>query len=328
MKKIIAFVIRISLSAALIAFLLTKIDLPTAWDAVKHSNLSLLTLSFFLFCVLMYLGLYRWDVLLRGLRLEFKFPRLLASFGGGIFFNLFLPTTVGGDVVKGLHLAAYSKRTREVVASVIIDRLSGYVALSMVALVALAIGFAYLRDRAVLLTVGFLSCGLVFVLVGLFNKRTYRFTNRLLGKIRFTKTLKNIHREMFYLQSRPKVLFKIFSIAVAIQLCLGLVYYTIACSLGVDKPVIYFFILVPIILAISTLPLTIGGLGLRDMGAVFLFAKIGISKEVAIIISLIFFMFLVVTGIIGGIIYVFSLHPRWLQHHKTHPSARYQKTKR
>ena len=328
LKKILAMILRLVLSFALIAFLFTKIDMSIAWDAVKQSNIGLLIFSFFLFVFLMFLTLCRWDILLQGLRLKFNFSKLLVSFSGGTFFNLFLPTTIGGDVIKGLHLAAYSRRTREVVASVIIDRLSGYIALNVVVLVSFAVGFSYLSDRVVLLAIAILSLGLLVVLILLFHKRAYRFASRLLGKNRFTKKLKNVQREIFYLQSRPRVLFRILGVSLIVQFGIGIMYYLIACSLGIEKPVIYFFILVPILIAISTLPLTIGGLGLRDWAAVFLFTKIGISKELAIVISLLSFLFLVIVGIIGGIVYVFSLHPRWLQHHKTHPTARYQKTKR
>jgi hypothetical protein len=66
----------------------------------------------------------------------------------------------------------------------------------------------------------------------------------------------------------------------------------------------------PIIGAITLLPISIGGLGVRENLSVLFLAKIGISQNPAAAISLINFFFILIYGAIGGLIYVLAVHHR------------------
>jgi len=95
-----------------------------------------------------------------------------------------------------------------------------------------------------------------------------------------------------------------------VQLAMPLSFYLISLSLGTRINPIYFFILVPIISAISALPISVAGLGLREASSMYFFTNVGMSGEVALTVALLaFFMFFLI-GLAGGIIYVltFSQH--------------------
>jgi uncharacterized membrane protein YbhN (UPF0104 family) len=96
------------------------------------------------------------------------------------------------------------------------------------------------------------------------------------------------------------------------QIVYSLNLYLIAKALGQDLPIIYFLIFSPIICVVSVVP-SIGGLGVRELGAVYLFGKIGVDSGIAASITLIIFIFMVIVGLIGGIIYVFTIPDRRIQ---------------
>ena len=72
----------------------------------------------------------------------------------------------------------------------------------------------------------------------------------------------------------------------------------------------------PIIGAITLLPISIGGLGLRKNTTMLFFTQAGVSKDMAVAMSLLNFSFIVAYGAIGGLIYVFTLHYRRQQPHQ------------
>ena len=94
------------------------------------------------------------------------------------------------------------------------------------------------------------------------------------------------------------------------------IFYLVARSLHQEVKMIYFLIFVPLICVISSLP-SIGGLGVRDAGSAYLFAKVGVEAATAVSISLINFLFMIITGLVGGVIYVTALSSRRVQHCQT-----------
>ncbi|HNW39726.1 MAG TPA: hypothetical protein PKI44_04810, partial [Candidatus Omnitrophota bacterium] len=93
--------------------------------------------------------------------------------------------------------------------------------------------------------------------------------------------------------------------------------YFIGLALGVRISLVYFLIFLPIIGAITLLPVAIGGLGLRESLFVVYFAKVGVVKQLALAMSLLSFSFFILYGAMGGLIYVLTVHHRRLQPNKS-----------
>jgi uncharacterized protein (TIRG00374 family) len=231
-----------------------------------------------------------------------------------------LPSTIGGDLVRSIDLAAYTNRPREVVATVLLDRLSGYVGLVIVTLLAVFLGGKFVQDKSILLSITIIAAPLIVILLVLFNEFLYSKVNKLLhspsaGRIR--NAIKNLHQEIYYFKQNKKVMLNSLIISLSGQAISSLTFYIISLSLGIKINLIYFFIFIPIIGAIAMLPISIGGLGLRDATTIFFFAKAGVNKDLAFAMSLLNFFFIVLYAAIGGIIYALTVHHRRLQHHKS-----------
>jgi len=321
-KKIASLILRVSVSIILLVFLFNLVDKKNLIQIIKNADKPLLLIAFFILFASYALCIFRWDMLLRAAKVHLPFKRVIISGAGGMFFSLFLPSTIGGDLIRSIDLAIYTKRTHEVVATVLLDRLSGYTGLVIMALLAVLCGWRFIEgDTNVLFSVVIITAILVTLLLILFNRSLYSRINKLLhspqaGKIR--QFIKDLHQEMHIFRHHTDVVVGNLMLSLVIQIMSPLTFYIIALSLGIKINAVYFFIFIPIIGAIILLPISLGGLGLRDATTIFFFAKAGVSKDMAFAMSLLSFFFILIVGIAGGIIYALTVHHRRIQYHKPH----------
>lgn len=313
LKQIGVIFLRISISILLLIVLFHKVDGQALWGLIKASHKIDIVFAFIIVLIVDALCFIRWDMLLKASGVSVPFKTLLKSFCGGLFFNVFLPSTIGGDVVKTFDLAAHTRQGKEVAATVFFDRLSGFVALVIVVLSACVFGWRYVEDRTVLYSIALITGVLIFVLLVLFNRFVYKFVNGLLysptaGRIR--TAVQEVHEEMHVLGKKKKVLFFNLCLSLVVQLLGPVSSYLVCRSLGAEIDFMYFLIFPPIIGAITLLPISIGGLGLRDFWTVYFFAKAGLSRDVAFAMSLTGFFIIVVIAAVGGLYYVITLRHR------------------
>jgi len=318
MRKLISLLIRMCISAGILFFLLKRVEMNKIIDAVLHINKPILIQVFLLYLLIYFVGFLRWKMLLIGLGLNVSNFLIFRSFCIGYFANLFFPSTIGGDLIRGIDLGLRIHNPRRVAASIILDRISGYSALVCICLIAIIIGRQVITDMSVFLVVGVILAFLGGILAILFNKF---FFSKCVKLLRFFgsigQTLSNLHYEIYNFRNRRKIIIRNFVYSLVIQSILPLIFYLITLALGVNIRLIYFFILVPIVTAISALPFSVAGLGLREAGSMYFFTQVGMSGEVALTVSLLSFTIIFLLGLSGGAIYVFTFPYRRLQCNQT-----------
>lgn len=322
LKKIFSIFLRIAIGVALLVvlFKINKIDIHVFVSDLKAADKGLLVLAFLVFFLNYVLCFYRWQMLLNTAHIHISTRRTVLAFAGGIFFNLFLPSSIGGDLIRSIDLSRHTNKPKEVVATVLLDRLSGYVGLVALVLFSLFLGWKYVYNNKIVITsVAILFGLLTIILLVLFNRTVYGLVNKLMhspgsGKIR--QYLVDLHQELHVFRHHKVVIMNnlLFSLFVQIVSCLTA--YIIGLSLGVKTGVIYFFMFLPIVGAASLLPVSIGGLGVREGMMIYLFRNAGVKEGLAIGMSLINFSFILTYGILGGVIYVLTVRHRRVQHHK------------
>ena len=319
-KKFLVFVLRFCISAILLIalFFFKEINVKELLVDIKTADKLLLFIAFALFFLVYILGLLRWHMLLKAADVHIPFKRAVTSFCGGIFFSCLLPSSIGGDLVRSIDLSKYTQKPKEVIATVLLDRLSGCVGLVIVMLIALICGWDLLSKNAVVLvSIALISGIMAVLLLALFNKFMFIQINKLLhfpnaGRIR--EGLKNLFHELHYFRKHKKVLIYNLFISIIIQAIGPVVFYITALSLGLKgmNPV-YFFVFIPIIGAITLLPISIGGLGIRESMAALFLPAAGIAANDAAAFALINSFFILLYGAIGGLIYVLTVHHRRVQ---------------
>ncbi|MFH0918644.1 MAG: lysylphosphatidylglycerol synthase transmembrane domain-containing protein [Candidatus Omnitrophota bacterium] len=320
-KNTLLFLARIAVSILLLVLLfkINKIDLQVLINDIQSSDKRLLATGFLFFFLIYFLGFLRWRMLLNVVGINIPFKKLISTFSGGIFFSIFLPSTIGGDLVRAADLAEHTRKAKEVIATVFLDRLSGYIGLVFVILPALLLGNVLVLDKVVFTSVAVIISLLAIVLLVLFNSAVYSKIAKFLstpGSGKIKETIKNMHQEIHLFRQHKRMIILNLFVSFIIQLVGPISIYFIGLSLGVKINFVYFLVFLPIISAITLLPIAIGGLGLREGLFVVYFAKAGVIKQLALAMSLLSFSFVVFYGAIGGLIYVLTVHHRRLQPHK------------
>lgn len=326
-KSLLVLLFRVSVTVLLLVLLfhIKKIDVRELLADIKGADKLLLSLSFLLFLGIYILGYLRWQMLLRAAGVHLPVKRTVISYAGGVFFSLFLPSSIGGDLARSIDLSKHTQKPKEVIATVLLDRISGYVGMVIVILAALALGWQLVGgDATVLFSVAVIVAILVAGLLVLFNRFFHDQINRLLaagpGLGRFRDALRNLLHEIHYFRNHKKIIFYNLIISIIVQAAGPVTFYVTALALGITGVnIIYFFIFIPIIGAVTLLPVSVGGFGVRESTSVILFAKAGLAQNPAAAIGFLNSFFIFICGAIGGLIYVLTVHHRRLQRNK--PSA-------
>jgi len=314
-KNVLSFLGRIVLSGFLLWLVFRQIDAQQTWTVVKSANLLYLFMSFLAFLVILVVLLFRLLIFIKAMDLSVSFFNVTRYHLVGLFGNLFLPSAVGGDIIKVVGLCRETPHRAKVVASILLDRLSGFAAIALVAVCAFLLGFHFIDNHFLLVpivVIAFFSFGVAAVL---FNEKIYSFVCSIFNRLPKVKNaLMKLHYDISLLKDNKREGIKAIGLSCLNQVIFSFNYFLIAKALNQDINILYFLIFVPLICVVSTLP-SLGGLGVREAGTAYLFSKIGIDAGVAVSMSLLIFLFMVITGLAGGLVYVSTLSSGRIQHH-------------
>jgi glycosyltransferase 2 family protein len=311
MKKITIFLLRIIISFGLLFFIFQRIDIRSVASLIPQFNPALLSLSFLFFVAAFVLCFFRWKMLVGATGTPFSVKKMFITFWGSQFFILFLPSFIGADIMRAADLGADVKNVKRIAATVVLDRISGYAGLLIVALTALALGFRMIDQPIVFGAMLFLCLLLGAILFFLFHPGLFEYVSSFLkGKGRIRGWFSSLYGELHYFRQYPAVLVRNIFISLGVQFLMPAMYYVLLSALGISVNALLIFILMPIVSAISILPVSIGGLGVRELGAVYFLGKFGIPESAAVAVSLMNFFFLMALSLIGGIVYVLTFRSR------------------
>ncbi len=113
LKKIFSILLRVGISIILLILLFRQADEKSLLEIIRNVNKPLLFLAFLVFFLTYVLGLLRWVMLLKAVNIHLPIKRVITSFSGGIFFSLFLPSTIGGDFCAALIYPCILKNPRK-----------------------------------------------------------------------------------------------------------------------------------------------------------------------------------------------------------------------
>jgi uncharacterized protein (TIRG00374 family) len=302
---------KLLVSAALLALLLWRVDARHLVGTLRALPLPVFVASFLLYAFGYVLSTIRWRGLLRAEGIRLGLGRLLLVYFQGAFFNLFLPSLIGGDIFRGYALYKITRGHDAAVASILVDRLSGFAALMGIALVALAIAQQDIQDPQV--TVMILAVALLFAAVVLViqNPRLSALASRLLAILRlgrYRSRLQGMVESLQRYRQHRAALGRALLLSVLLQTLIIVTYYFIGRSLDLGVPLACFFLYVPLITALAMLPVSVAGLGVRESGVVYFFGKVGVDGGTALAMSLIWFSLSALVSSLGGLALLLDLH--------------------
>ncbi len=291
----------------LIGFLLWKLDIQKILLNIKTMRLDFLVYALIPYFFFIVVSAWRWQVLLDLKKLKLGFGRTLIIYFIAFFFNNFLPTTVGGDVIRVI----YSSKTRkaDALAVVLVDRILGFVGLFIFALAAV-VYLMIIKGQSEFLP--FVIIGLLAIIIItliLFSQKAYRMISPLIDKIKLWKLgfhLNRLHNSATEFGGAWGPITLCIIQSILIQALLALPPYFVMQAIGnFSVGLLPFFIYIPIINVVSMIPISFNALGVRENAYVVLFSRVGLSGEVALTISLVSFFLIFLYSLLGGLFFLF-----------------------
>jgi len=310
--------LRLAASLLLLGVLAWRLEWSQVRAAFASLRMDLWILAVAVYAATQAVSAARWQLLSQPLGFHEPYRRYLSYYFIGMFFNLVLPTSVGGDVVRAWYLDGKSGRRTIAFISVVADRVSGVVVLLLLALVALPFRPPDLPAWLAWMVAG-LSGGALLGLTVLFflprvAKCKLQIASRNLAD-RWRSRLDNLQFAICNLQlaifpSRYVILISTV-LSVIVQLANVVVVCLIGHALNLPVPGSYYLILVPTVTLLTLLPVSLNGMGVREGGTVLLLAPLGVDAGTAITLAFLWFVAFFVPSLGGVFFYLAGGVPRF-----------------
>jgi uncharacterized membrane protein YbhN (UPF0104 family) len=295
-------------SVGLLALLLSRVDLARLWSYAREASISWLVGALCLYLLMVLASAWRWGILLRAQHVAMPFTSLTASFLVATFFNNFLPSNIGGDVVRITDTVKAAGSRTLAATVVLIDRGIGLLALALMA----ASGATLMHRMAV----GPVGPGMLWTGFGI---GAIVATPALLMPETMTKLLQPLrvfHREwvdrriamltdtLTRFKETPAALAGCFGGAVLVQGLLVLFYLAITRSMGIPIGFAELAVIVPVSFIVQMLPVSMNGFGVREATFGFYFTRLGLPLESALLVSFMGAALIMLFSLSGGVTYL------------------------
>jgi len=248
------------------------------------------------------LSAWRWQRVLTVLEVPTRLPSLVSHYLAGQFVGNFLPSTIGGDVLRVSRLSSSTSAPGpSSFASVVLERLTGWVVLPVLTLAGLALrpsllGLGLASHLALLLSLGTLT-----LLAGILAATgSRRLAGRFAANDGWTRFLGAVHLGIDGLRRRPSAAAGILGVATVYQLSTVLAAYFSTRALGLHLPMAAVLAFVPVVAIAQVLPLSLNGLGLREGAFVVFLGPLGVSAGQAITVGLLVYAMTLAVSLLGA----------------------------
>jgi hypothetical protein len=309
-RRVVWQAARILVSAGLIAILLLKISPARIAGEIRQLDPAWLAAAVLVFLASSLLGSIQWHLLLRAGGVPMSLRRTMALYFTGLFFNNLLPTNIGGDVYKIYDVSRSGHDPHRVFAVTLLDRIFGITGLCLLAIGAtaalLALGH---RGPLPLYLLIFAGCLAPVALLAA-NRRLSSGLRRTLGRIGLWGIGRRIELVLGHLgalRGLGVLLGRITLLTLSIQFLRIATHVAVARSLGIapgPTDLLYFYVFVPLLGLIMTLPISLNGLGVREGAGVLLFTRIGLLEAQAFLMEFITYVVMVVVSLVGGALFL------------------------
>lgn len=286
--------LRIGVTLTIGIYILVDVDWSDLASAIAGVDLRWLVAATLVYLCAQLLSAFKWSLLGRAVGFDQPYRRYARSYYLGMFFNLFGPSTVGGDIARSLYLSG-GRRRSAAVGSVVFDRLSGLVvlmALAAVTLVLLPHDFpAPLRILVVAGGTGLaLGWWLLPRLIRLLPAR-HRLRRQVEGD------LAPFWRDRWLLVR-----------ICVLSLCFHLMevgqQWLVARAAGIELPLAYCLVFHPLLTVMVAVPVSISGFGVREGGYLYFLTRIDVDDSLAVTMGLLWWTMSAVGGLAGGLVFL------------------------
>ena len=294
-------ILRIVASVVMLAYLIRHVHLTSVLPDRSRIPMEWLAAAVVVWFAGILLSALRWQRVLVALDIHVGLRTLFSHYLASLFVSNFLPSTVGGDVLRVTRLSAVHGETPRSFASVVLERLTGWVVLPVLTLTALAVNPG-LRHLGTASRVAFIVAVVTLVLLGgvLFAAAHPSIGGRLQSTEGWRRFTGAIHIGLERFRQRPALAIEVLTTSFAYQLAVMLAAFMAADALGLGISWTAILAFMPAVAIVQVLPITIGGLGVREGALVLFLHPLGVSTEHAIALGLLVYGVNLVVSLLGA----------------------------
>ncbi len=289
-KRIFNFIIQLVVSIILITLLLRWVNIGDMISLFKNINIYYFILLLALVTLDRIFMAYKWHLLLKIKDTSISLVSAIRTYYIGTFIGSFLPTTVGGDIVRVLKLHSEKRKGTDVLSSVILERMLGFIASAVLAPIAalFLISFFKLNIGRFLGIAGVLLFLFIILMLIPFSEAIFRKIdkNEKLSRNFLFNKFRNLYLSYAKYKNNKNILILFLALSILEQLVPVIGNYLASRALNLSIPFVYFLLIVPLVQLISRIPISFEGFGVNEGLLVYFFSLLGLSKTGAFTIGL------------------------------------------
>jgi uncharacterized membrane protein YbhN (UPF0104 family) len=307
--------LKIAVSVVLLALLFRNTPVGELWDSVRRASLLWLGIALLLYFVNVLLSVWRWHLLLEAQSIAASSRMLLGSYLVALFFNNFLPSNIGGDVVRIRDTSPAAKSKTVATTVVLADRVIGVMMLALIAAIGATMAVE-LEGRGAgpfwpsWLWAGFATVAAVAAPAVLAPDGVGRLLQPLtvLHPEWIGDRIDSFTGALWRFRERPASLAGCFLGAFLVQATTVVFYAAITYALGIPIAVWHLAIIVPISFVIQMVPVSLNGFGIREATFALYFSQIGLPKQSGLLMSLVGAALIMLFSLLGAPVYIARGH--------------------
>jgi len=294
--------LRIVVSGLLLALVISKASgVDSAIPDQHHARtLALLAAAVFTALIGVWLSAWRWQRVLLLFDSKVRLPALFSHYVAGLLVGNVLPSTIGGDVVRVARAGNTVGSSEVSFASVVLERLTGFVALPLLVLLGFAVQPSLIDEPHAWFAVGIafgtlVLLGLILLVVG-----HPRLAGRFAERENWSRFIGAAHIGVERLRREPGQIFPILGTAMLFQVSQIAMFGLIFRALDLDIPIAAVLAFTPAVLMLQVLPISFSGLGVREGALVFFFRSFGVSNTQAVAAGLLWWGCMIAVSMLGA----------------------------
>lgn len=301
MNKKLIFFLKLLLSSIILYLLIKGIDINQSIKTLLRINPIVFISMVIIYLFGQELSAWKWSIISDRLGFNYKLSQYSAYYFIGMFFNLFLPTGVGGDLTKAYYLCKNKPKCSKTdgIFSVFSDRLTGIMVLILICFVGLFFKSAQYLNLYVKVFIVF-----AFTAMLLFSFLFPKISKiKYLMKYTFIKKFSNCIDKVW-----TKSLIKVFIISFVFHIFMLIIHFCIGRTMGLNIPVSYYLIVYPITAIVSILPISVNGIGIRELAYIYLLNIVSVNPSQSLVFSFCWFTIALISSLFGAVFYVRNEH--------------------
>ena len=287
--------LKVVISLVVLGFVFHTTGIEKTWGELSTANLWYVPVGVLVYLASQGVSAYRWQFLARALGFHLSWKQFYEYYLIGMYFNLFLPGAIGGDVGRMVMLAKNcGRKKREALLTLLAERGVGLVALMFLTTLIGLLPVATPVPISIRMTLAGMS------LVGVIGFIALRLMPVEAWVERFPRLALLVQARVYWADG--PLLLKSVALSLGVHGCMILIQVLIAQALGLSVPVLYLALVYGLVSLISVMPVAFNGLGVREGAYQFLLVKEGIPPETALAFALYWFVISTLTSLLGGLV--------------------------